>query len=106
MKTNFINLTSRFVIETGKILVYELDSPEPVFDEEGKIEGFETYSFSKEVVDVCTGEHFGWDGSFFLHLIGTPVDTYMSATNKQSSKRGHHSCSNNKKAQRFAHIRS
>ena len=105
MKTSFINLTSMFIVETGRTLVYELDTPIAVFNKDGELEDYEEYSFSREVVDVCTGKRYGWDGSWFLHLVGNPVDTYVSVVDKQRSKRGRRSCSNNKKAQRAARIR-
>ena len=87
MRTNIINLHSMFVVKTGKVFVYRNE-----FEDE--------YTFSDEVVDVCTGKRYGFDK--ILHLIGEPCDEYVERRN--AVKRGRHSRSANKKALRHQRI--
>lgn len=97
MKINILNINGMYVVRTGRVLVYE-QGPNPVFDEEGVVVDFgDEYSFSDEVVDVITGIHYGLDG-WLIHTVGTPTDTYVSGPRR--NKRGRHSRSNNKKANR------
>lgn len=97
MKTDIINIHGMFVIKTGRIFVYQTRN-EPVYDEEGVLVDFDDYSFSEEIVDVCTGEHYGFDS--LIHLIGTPDDSYIDASFENRLKRGRRSTSNNKVAMR------
>lgn len=94
MKTNIICIHGRYVVKTGKVFVYESNN-QPVFSDEGELVDFDEYTFSEEIVDVCTGEHFGFDG--IIHLIGEPIDAF---TSRYDQKRGRHSRSNNRKAAR------
>lgn len=98
MKTNIICIHGRYVVKTGKVFVYESNN-QPVFNDLGELVDFDEYTFSEEIVDVCTGEHFGFDG--IIHLIGEPVDAF---TNCYNQKRGRHSRSNNKRAQCHARL--
>lgn len=100
MKTNIINIHGMYVVRTGKTLVYENNNAVPEFDEDGNFCIPDEYTFSDEIVDIFTGIHYGFDG--IIHLIGKPVDSYVSVVDKQRVKRGRHSRSNNKQAQRHA----
>jgi len=98
MKTNIICIHGMYVVKTGKTLVYENNNAVLEFDEDGNVCIPDEYTFSDEIVDIFTGIHYGFDG--IIHLIGEPVDSYVSVVDKQRVKRGRHSRSNNKKAAR------
>lgn len=82
MKTNIINIHGMWVVKTGRVFVYQ--------DE------YDDYSYSEEIVDICTGEHYGFDR--IIHLIGDPYDVFNQ--NAKRIKRGHHSNSANKQGAR------
>ena len=90
MKTNIINIHGRWVVKTGKVLVYESDW----LDEEN--------TYSDEIIDVCTGIRYGFDG--LIHKIGNPIDSFGDKK-AQQPKRGRHSKSHNKTEWRKANPR-
>lgn len=98
MKTNIFEIEGRYFAKTGKVLVYE--EYFPIFDNEDDVVDYDyLYAYDDEIVDVCTGEKYRFDGIMFFE-IGNPVDAY--AEHKKINKRGRHSRSHNKQAARLA----
>jgi len=79
--SNVVYIQGMWAIKTDRVFVYEDEN--------------ENYLYSDEIIDVRTGEHYGFNG--IIHLIGNPIDVFYE---KKRVKRGHHSNSSNKQRAR------
>ncbi len=100
MKTNIINIQGKYVVKTGRVFVYETNNA-PVFNEYGELVDYDEYAFSEEIIDVCSGEHYVFDG--LLHLVGRPFDVFTERRNM--NKRGRKSRSHNKQNARLQRVK-
>lgn len=103
MKTGIFEIEGRYFTKTGKVLIYEEFSN--IFDDDGDIVDCDyLVGYYDEIVDVCTGEKYAYDGVLYHEInntvFGDPIDAYNER--RAPNKRGRHSRSNNKQAARLA----